>query len=240
MASMMAGHDMGMGPSGRNSRALMDIGDMGMGPSGRNSLALMDFGGGGAGMQQSSIMIGGSGMGEGFMMSSTQCFDSSNPANNYSRTQTAQFGPNGMMEARESLRDGRRGFERMGLRRQMGDSYAQMERRRDMASGEESSQQTAHNIEDDDIDRFDRQWMAAASQSLPTYRTQRVAELGAGPAPPGVGVLAIEDRPAPSRSSQSRPRVQTQAYPAAGPQAYQRQGGYRVPSQAYAYQPRYY
>ena len=45
------------------------------------------------------------------------------------------------------------GFERMGLRRQMGDSYAQMERRRDMASGEESSQQTAHNIEDDDIDR---------------------------------------------------------------------------------------
>ena len=88
--------------------------------------------------------------------------------------------------------------------------------------------------------RFDRQWMAAASQSLPTYRTQRVAELGAGPAPPGVGVLAIEDRPAPSRSSQSRPRVQTQAYPAAGPQAYQRQGGYRVPSQAYAYQPRYY
>ena len=55
-------------------------------------------------------MIGGSGMGEGFMMSSTQCFDSSNPANNYSRTQTAQFGPNGMMEARESLRDGRRGM----------------------------------------------------------------------------------------------------------------------------------
>eukprot|EP00667_Euglena_gracilis_P017750 EG_transcript_18751 len=137
--------------------------------------ALMSFGGlGGSGTSQ-MVMFSGGGGGSGFMMSSVRSFDAENPANNFERTQTAQFGPGGVVEAREEVRDGRRGVEQIGLRRQLGEQYAQLERSRHLATGEERSKRTVHNIDEDDVDRFDDRWLAAAQRSLPAYASGRSA-----------------------------------------------------------------
>eukprot|EP00668_Euglena_longa_P003178 GGOE01003715.1.p1 GENE.GGOE01003715.1~~GGOE01003715.1.p1 ORF type:complete len:262 (+),score=51.66 GGOE01003715.1:79-786(+) len=150
-----------------------------LGPS-RGSL--MNFGGmGGSGSSQ-MVMFSGGGGGSGFMMSSVRSFDALNPSNNYERTQTAQFGPGGIMEAREQVRDGGRGIEEIGLRRQLGEQYSQLERSRHLATGEERSKRTVHNMEEDDVERFDDRWMAAAQHSLPAYSWARSGAVLSAPA----------------------------------------------------------
>eukprot|EP00668_Euglena_longa_P015924 GGOE01020102.1.p1 GENE.GGOE01020102.1~~GGOE01020102.1.p1 ORF type:complete len:336 (-),score=36.66 GGOE01020102.1:335-1342(-) len=126
---------------------------------------------GGQGSSHMQMMVlSSNGPGSGFMMKSVKTFDAEDPSRNYERTQTTQFGPDGVLEAREQVRDGRQGVEKIGLRRQLGDRYSQVERSRHTATGEESAKHMLHNVDDDDADRFDAQWMAAASRSLPTYR----------------------------------------------------------------------
>eukprot|EP00667_Euglena_gracilis_P014884 EG_transcript_15464 len=139
------------------------------------------------------MMLSSNGSGSGFMMKSVKTFDAEDPSRNYEHTQTTQFSQDGVVEAREEVRDGRRGVERIGLRRQLGDQYSQVERSRRAATGEESAKRTLHNVADDDVDRFDAQWMAAASRSLPTYRRARSL------APPSSRAIAAE--PVPARPS---------------------------------------
>ena len=157
------------------------------------------------GGSQSLMMMGGSGGGSGFMMSSVQSFDASDPSKCYERSQTATFGPNGVMEAKERVVDGYKGVERVGMRRALQDQFIQMERARDMHSGEEDSRFKCSGVEENEaaMRGFNDRWMSAASHSLPGY-AGRQAYIRAG---------AYEDAQPPYEANQSYSRGPTAAAP---------------------------
>eukprot|EP00667_Euglena_gracilis_P029405 EG_transcript_38895 len=140
-----------------------------------------------------SLFPGG---GAGFVMSSVTRYDSSDPSKCYERTETVQFGGDGVVEARGRVRDGGRGVETIGLRRQLGDQAVQVERSRHLQSGEERARRTLHNVEEADIERFDDRWMSAAQRSLPSYSAAAPTHPVPRPLPP---------TSAPSPSSLRRP-----------------------------------
>jgi len=146
------------------------------------------------------------------MMSSVQSFDPSDPSKCYERSQTAAFGPNGVMEAKERVRDDFRGVERVGMRRQLQDEYIQMERAKDVYSGEEQQRYKCGGVEENEtaMRRFNDRWMSAASESLPGYYG-RQAYIQGGPyedAQPYHGAQRYEARPAAATNAHyNRPYV---------------------------------
>eukprot|EP00906_Rhabdomonas_costata_P010396 RCo014591 len=127
------------------------------------------------------------------------------------------------MESRTAVRDAREGVERINIRRQLGDRYSEVERARHMGSGQETINKTVHNVENDDMDRFDQEWRAHATQNLPLYRS------GASVPPPVPRLegttdslqapLAIADRPyyTPAPSAAGLPSYSRSGFPATTP-----------------------
>lgn len=174
-----------------------------------------------ASMHQGMMGGGGAGGGNGtaYFYSSSQSFNSADPSQNFVRTTTTTAGPGGVLETRTAVRDGRDGCEKLGLRRQLGDRVAQVERIRNLQTGEEQSRKTVHNLPEDDEEAFDREWMNAASRSLPHYAT---ATQGSGGSPISyqqapTAPLAIADRPAERTASYVRAEpVTAPAFPQYG------------------------
>lgn len=107
--------------------------------------------------------------GTGVCYSSQQFYNSADPTQNYAKTVATQFAP-GILESRIAERNNRDGIERMGVRRQLGDRVAEVERMRNMTTGEETVNRNNDNLIGDEND-FDREWMTVAQQTLPRGRT---------------------------------------------------------------------
>jgi len=142
--------------------------------------------------------------------SSHQVFDSRNPDACRARTQTVEVNPGGVVEARLQEYDGRRGEQKMALRRQLQDKYCEIERKRSVRNGEESTRKTLHNIDNEDVDTFDREWTQAKAGQHHAIRPLREPQPRSVPRPtpsslPQGPLLAIMDKPSLSPPSQQAP-----------------------------------
>jgi len=107
-----------------------------------------------------------SGNASGVCYSSQQFYNSEDPSQNFQKTSATQFAP-GVLEAREAERNNRENLERMSVRRQLGDKSTEVERKRNMLTGEEFVDKHNTNIYDGEENQFDQQWMTRAQQTLP-------------------------------------------------------------------------
>eukprot|EP00906_Rhabdomonas_costata_P035887 RCo050410 len=114
--------------------------------------------------------------GTSVMYSTQQCYNSADPSKNYSRHTTTQLGPGGVLESRTAVRDNREGEERIEVRRQLGDRYTHVTRKRRLDTGEETVERRSHNLPGEELTPFEEEWNRLAKQFLPMYHSGTQAE----------------------------------------------------------------
>jgi len=107
-----------------------------------------------------------SGNASGVCYSSQQFYNSDDPSQNFQKSTATQFAP-GVLESREAERNNRNQLERMSVRRQLGDRATEVERARNLQTGEEFVNHHNTNINEGEENTFDQQWMTRAQQTLP-------------------------------------------------------------------------
>jgi len=108
-------------------------------------------------------------LGSSVMCSSEQYYNSLNPKKNYSRHTTTQAGPSGVLESRTAVRDNAEGVERVEVRRQLGDRFTHMGRKRRLDTGEETVEKRGHNVSNEEMEQFEQEWLKVAKENLPLY-----------------------------------------------------------------------
>lgn len=109
-----------------------------------------------------------SGNATGVCYSSQQFINSNDPSQNFQKSTATQFAP-GVLEAREAERNNRQHLERMSVRRQLGDKCTEVERTRDLQTGEEHMNRHSTNLNDGEEMLFDQEWMSTAQRTLPRF-----------------------------------------------------------------------
>lgn len=77
-----------------------------------------------------------------------------------------------MAEQHESLRDSRSGVERLTIQRKLGDKQRTLTKQR-TRDGQVLTSENLQNVEVEEADLFDDQWMRAAERNLKGYGTPR-------------------------------------------------------------------
>ena len=95
-----------------------------------------------------------------------QHFNSADPKQNYKRMLQHKVGRGGVVETKSAEQDGQKGVERMGIRRQVRDRVAEVEKTRDMRTGQIEERRQTRNVADDDFSAFEKEW-DFASKLLP-------------------------------------------------------------------------
>jgi hypothetical protein len=93
------------------------------------------------------------------------------------KTKTTRRGPGGVAllsnfnlilkiaEKQESLRDSRSGVERISIQRKLGHKQRTLTKQRNV-DGDVTTSEDLQNVEAEEADRFDSEWMSAAEQNL--------------------------------------------------------------------------
>lgn len=143
-------------------------------------------------------------LGSSVMYSSEQYYNSADPKQNYSRHTTTQAGPSGVLESRTAMRDHGEGVERVEVRRQLGDRYTQMGRKRRLDTGEETVEKRGHNLSNEEMEQFEQEWLKLAKENLPLYVHQVMAGLPLE--------QAGQPQPPPQQLEQQKQQSQSQAH----------------------------
>lgn len=116
----------------------------------------------------------------------------------YQATSSTKTGPGGIRETRRTVQDSVNGVKKMAIGHHIGDRAHIIEKEQDLRSGQLEEHQEFINLEEDEAEEFDREFITKARGSLGRGGVQRAAICAPGasaiaPPPPQQQTLTIEE-----------------------------------------------